>query len=165
MRTQFCIYGEPRGKERPKFSTVCGHVTARTPENTVLYENLVKTEYRIQSGVRFADDAMLSVRIFAFLSVPRSASQKKHLAMIDRLIRPTRKPDFDNIGKIICDALNGIAYRDSALSGRVGDYFLKFVFYLNFSASCFITFSISMASNGTGPRLSSGMLKLFRQSS
>lgn len=103
MRTQFCIYGEPRGKERPKFSTVCGHVTARTPENTVLYENLVKTEYRIQSGVRFADDAMLSVRIFAFLSVPRSASQKKHLAMIDRLIRPTRKPDFDNIGKIICD--------------------------------------------------------------
>lgn len=44
MRTQFCIYGEPRGKERPKFSTVCGHVTARTPENTVLYENLVKTE-------------------------------------------------------------------------------------------------------------------------
>ena len=69
MRTQFCIYGEPRGKERPKFSTVCGHVTARTPENTVLYENLVKTEYRIH---------------------------------------------FDNIGKIICDALNGIAYRDDA---------------------------------------------------
>lgn len=108
MRTQFCIYGEPRGKERPKFSTVCGHATARTPENTVLYENLVKTEYRIQSGVRFADDAMLSVRIFAFLSVPKSVSKKKHLAMIDRLIRPTRKPDFDNIGKIICDALNGI---------------------------------------------------------
>ena len=24
MRTQFCIYGEPRGKERPKFSTVEG---------------------------------------------------------------------------------------------------------------------------------------------
>ena len=34
--------------------------------------------------------------------------------MIDRLIRPTRKPDFDNIGKVICDALNGIAYRDDA---------------------------------------------------
>lgn len=77
MRTQFCIYGEPRGKERPKFSTVCGHATARTPEHTVLYENLVKTEYRIQSGVRFADGAMLSVRIFAFLSVPKSVSKKK----------------------------------------------------------------------------------------
>lgn len=50
MRTQFCIYGEPRGKERPKFSTVCGHVTARTPENTVLYENLVKD--RVQNPIR-----------------------------------------------------------------------------------------------------------------
>ena len=50
MRTQFCIYGEPRGKERPKFSTVCGHVTARTPENTVLYENLVKNDYTVRQG-------------------------------------------------------------------------------------------------------------------
>ena len=77
MRTQFCIYGEPRGKERPKFSTVCGHVTARTPENTVLYENLVKTEYRIQSGVRFADDAMLSVRIFCVPLRPEVGQPEK----------------------------------------------------------------------------------------
>lgn len=114
MRTQFCVYGEPRGKERPKFSTICGHVTARTPENTVLYENLVKTEYRLQSGVRFADDAMLSVRIFAFFPIPKSASKKKRFAMLDRLLRPIKKPDWDNIGKIVCDALNGIAYHDDA---------------------------------------------------
>ena len=30
------------------------------------------------------------------------------------IIRPTKKPDFDNIAKIICDALNGIAYKDDA---------------------------------------------------
>ena len=29
-------------------------------------------------------------------------------------IRPTVKPDWDNIGKIISDALNGIAYKDDA---------------------------------------------------
>lgn len=46
-----------------------------------------------------------------------------------------------------------------------GDHGATLVFYLNFSASCFITFSMSMASNGTGPQLNSGMLKLFRQSS
>ena len=28
------------------------------------------------------------------------------------LIKPTKKPDCGNIIKIICDALNGIAYRD-----------------------------------------------------
>lgn len=34
--------------------------------------------------------------------------------MLDRKIRPTKKPDWDNIGKIICDSLNGVAYRDDA---------------------------------------------------
>lgn len=34
--------------------------------------------------------------------------------MLDHKIRPTKKPDFDNIGKVICDALNKIAYRDDS---------------------------------------------------
>ena len=29
-------------------------------------------------------------------------------------IRPTKKPDFDNIGKIVCDSLNKRAYNDDA---------------------------------------------------
>ena len=114
MRAKFCIHGEPQGKGRPRFSTVCGHVKPRTPDETVLYENLVKTEYRQQSGVRFPDDAMLDVRIFAYYSIPKSVSTKKRQAMLDKRIRPTKKPDFDNIGKVICDSLNGIAYRDDA---------------------------------------------------
>lgn len=114
MRAKFCIHGEPQGKGRPRFSTVCGHVKPRTPDETVLYENLVKTEYRQQSGVRFPDDAMLDVRIFAYYSIPKSVSKKKRQAMLDKRIRPTKKPDFDNIGKVICDSLNGIAYRDDA---------------------------------------------------
>lgn len=32
--------------------------------------------------------------------------------MISGEIRPTVKPDWDNIGKLIADALNGIAYDD-----------------------------------------------------
>ena len=34
--------------------------------------------------------------------------------MIDKKIRPVKKPDFDNIGKIIADSLNGIAYADDS---------------------------------------------------
>ena len=114
MRTQVCIYGEPQGKGRPRFSTGCGHVKTRTPEQTVIYENLVKTEYRNQSGVRFPDDAMLDVRVMAYYTIPKSISKKKRQAMLDHKVRPTKKPDFDNIGKVICDSLNGIAYRDDA---------------------------------------------------
>lgn len=80
----------------------------------VAYENLVKMEYKAQAGLQFPDDAMLSVRIFAYLSIPKSVSKKKRTAMLEGLIRPTKKPDHDNIGKIVCDALNGIAYRDDA---------------------------------------------------
>ena len=114
MKTKFCIYGTPQGKGRPRFSSVCGHAKPRTPDETVLYENLVKTEYRQQSGIRFSDDAMLDVRIFAYYPIPKSAGKKKRQAMLDGLIRPTKKPDWDNIGKVVCDALNGIAYRDDA---------------------------------------------------
>ena len=114
MKTEFTVYGEPQGKGRPRFSTFNGCVTTRTPDQTVVYENLVKTEYRQQSGKRFPDDAMLDVRIFAFYAIPKSVSKKKRKAMLNRELRPTKKPDFDNIGKVICDSLNGIAYRDDA---------------------------------------------------
>ena len=88
MRANFCILGEPQGKGRPRFSTVCGHAKPRTPEETVLYENLVKTEYRRQTHeLRFPDDAMLDVRVIAYYSIPRSVSKKKRQAMLSRPAR------------------------------------------------------------------------------
>ena len=57
---------------------------------------------------------MLDVRIIAYYAVPRSASKKKRQEMLDGAIRPTKKPDLDNVCKIVCDSLNGIAYHDDA---------------------------------------------------
>lgn len=34
--------------------------------------------------------------------------------MIKGEIRPTKKPDLDNVAKIICDGLNKIAYEDDS---------------------------------------------------
>lgn len=34
--------------------------------------------------------------------------------MVSGNIRPTHKPDFDNVTKAVCDALNGIAYSDDS---------------------------------------------------
>ena len=58
---------------------------------------------------------MLDIRIFAYYSIPKSTSKKKRELMLAGKIRPTKKPDFDNIAKIICDSLNGIAYQDDKL--------------------------------------------------
>lgn len=115
MQIKFVIPGEPQGKGRPQFSARNGKAFARTPEKTVIYENLVRTEYNQQCpGVRFADDSQLSMRIVAFYSIPKSASKKRRQQMLSGMIRPTKKPDADNVLKVIADSLNTIAYRDDA---------------------------------------------------
>ena len=55
---------------------------------------------------------MLCVR--AFYGIPKSATKKKRADIAAGLVRPTKKPDFDNVFKILCDALNGVAYADDA---------------------------------------------------
>jgi Holliday junction resolvase RusA-like endonuclease len=112
----FTVLGEPQGKGRPKFSTVGGHAKARTPDQTVIYENLIRTEYQRQVGdkSRFPDEAMLEMRIKAYYSIPASAGKKKRGDMIEGVIRPTKKPDADNILKVVADSLNQIAYKDDA---------------------------------------------------
>ena len=108
---KFTIIGEPKGKGRPRFIPQTGR--AITPKDTANYETLVKMEYQYQcSGIRFPDDAMLDMRIMAFYSIPKSATKKKRELMQKNLIRPTKKPDMDNVVKIIADSLNQIAYKD-----------------------------------------------------
>jgi len=115
VKIKFTVPGEPQGKGRPKFSTFNGHVTARTPDKTVLYENLVRTMYQYSNpGRRFPDGEMLDLRVIAFYTIPTSASRKRREAMIAGTIRPTKKPDADNILKVVADSLNNIAYHDDA---------------------------------------------------
>ena len=57
-------------------------------------------------------DKQLNVIIDVYMPVPKSYSNKKRLQAIGNEIRPTVKPDCDNIAKNINDSLNGIAYPD-----------------------------------------------------
>ncbi len=87
-----------------------------TPTETVQYENLVKFCYReAAQGYVFPDDVMLSVDICAVYPIPKGTSKKKTIDMLNKKIRPTKKPDTDNIAKVICDSLNMIAYHDDAV--------------------------------------------------
>lgn len=111
MKVKFTIPGEPKGKGRPRFSP--NGYKPRTPEDTVAYENLVKLEYQRQcNSLKFDDGDQLYMRITAYYSIPKSASLKKQKAMEQHKIRPTKKPDMDNVVKIIADSLNHIAYHD-----------------------------------------------------
>lgn len=112
---RFVVPGQPFGKQRPKFSRAGQYVKTYTPGETVSYENLVKVMYQqAAKGKRFSDDAMLDVRIIAYYGIPKSTSKKKRKAMLEHIIRPAKKPDWDNIGKIVCDSLNKVAYHDDS---------------------------------------------------
>lgn len=115
MEIRFTVPGEPIGKGRPRFSKQGNFVRTYTPEKTVSYENLVKLEYERQCGKEpFSKDISLFMKVDAFYSIPRSASRKKRAEMLGEKLRPTKKPDADNILKIIADSLNGIAYYDDS---------------------------------------------------
>ncbi len=119
MEVKFTVLGEPQGKGRPRFVARYNPVEQRafgqahTPDKTIVYENLVKTEYAIQTGNhRFPDGSMLDMRIMAFYGIPKSATKKNKERMAKRLLRPVKKPDMDNVVKIIADSLNQVAYKD-----------------------------------------------------
>lgn len=123
MKVKFTIPGEPKGKGRHR-TTKTGRTY--TPEDTVMYENLIKTMYRQQCGnIRFDDNDQLDMRITAYFPIPKSVSKKKREAMINHLVRPTTKSDWDNIGKIVGDALNNIAYHDDKqiVDGQVRKFY------------------------------------------
>ncbi len=112
MQVKFTVNGEPKGKGRPRF-TKSGH--AYTPKDTAEYEALVRAEYMRQcGGVSFDKGVMLGLHVMAYYGIPKSVSKKKRLQMLSGQIRPTKKPDTDNIVKIIADSLNGVVYYDDA---------------------------------------------------
>jgi Holliday junction resolvase RusA-like endonuclease len=105
----FTVLGEPVGKARQRVTRFGTY----TPEKTVLYENLIKTEYRRQcNDHRFDDKQPLCMEVKAEYMIPASASKAKRAAMARGEIRPMKKPDWDNVGKVVSDALNKLAYRD-----------------------------------------------------
>lgn len=112
----FEIPGPPQGKARPRVVRAKnGMSMTYTPDKTVAYEELVRLRFKAAAqGFHFADDAQLAIQITAYYPVPKSKSKRIRADMIAGVIRPTKKPDCDNVIKIICDALNELAYKDDA---------------------------------------------------
>ena len=90
-----------------------------TPRQTIEYEKLVRASYTALSKVKFEKNIPLEISIVALFSIPKSNSKKVKNLMLEGDILPTKKPDGDNVIKIILDALNCVAYHDDAQVCRV----------------------------------------------
>ena len=115
MVCKFVVLGDPIGKGRPRFRRVGEYTQTYSPARTVNYETLIKLEYHAQcEDYMFDANAALGVMITAYKPIPKGTSKRKTLQMLNHVIRPTKKPDWDNIGKIVCDALNKVAFHDDS---------------------------------------------------
>lgn len=91
-----------------------------TPDKTVLYENFVKDRFLQRAdGVFFESGKPVELSVIARFSPPKGASNKRRERMLAGLEVPTKRPDIDNIIKIIEDALNGVAYHDDSQITKV----------------------------------------------
>ena len=108
MKVEFTIDGEPVGKARPRMNTRTGK--AYTPDKTRMYEDYIKLLYRSQIKHYFEGYVKLTIK--AFYGVAKNDSKKKKEDKLSNILRPSKKPDIDNVVKLIADGLNGIAYKD-----------------------------------------------------
>lgn len=112
MTVTFTIPDAPSGKGRPRFNRRTGRIY--TPQNTRDYEETVRACCKTVLSAPFPPDMALRCEIFAGFPVAPSDSKPKQQRKLSGQLKPTKKPDWDNIGKIVCDALNGVAYHDDS---------------------------------------------------
>ena len=102
------VEGKIKGKDRPRFYN--GY--AVTTQETIKYENWVRICYQNQSGAYL--EGPIRARIVAYYKVPASYSKKRLQSIRNGLEYPTKKPDADNVAKVILDSLNDIAFHDDS---------------------------------------------------
>ena len=102
------IPGEPIAQPRVKVSTRGGfaraYVDAKHPIHA--YKQAIRLAY-VNAGGELLEGPV-SVRIVCWFERPKSHSKKRRQQQEPK----TTKPDLDNVGKAILDALNEIAYND-----------------------------------------------------
>lgn len=107
------VPGQPQGKGRPRATAMGGRVRLYTPEATARAENWAATCWLQQLGHTLLDGP-LDVTLVAVCAVPKSYSKAKAAQARAMQLRPTGKPDTDNLVKLYLDGLNGVAWGDDA---------------------------------------------------
>lgn len=110
---RFIVEGKPQGKARARtfYNARVGKMQSITPEQTKSYEDLIRWSYKAAGG-QYMGEKVLQVHIQAFYPIPKAFNKSQKKAASSEELRPTTKPDCDNIIKVVLDALNGVAYYD-----------------------------------------------------
>lgn len=114
MTAVFLVHGLPVGKQRPRVVRMpTGAVRTFTPDKTIHFEQAIR-DAAVAAGVT-CSDGPIGLDVVSCWPEPKSWSKKQareaELARLDGMLVPKEsKPDADNVGKAVADALEGVAY-------------------------------------------------------
>lgn len=105
------IPGSPVAKGRPRFARATGR--AYTPAKTANAEAFIKMlAVQAMRGKEIVTGPV-AVKMWVHMAIPASWSKVRKQQALYMEIRPTGRPDLDNVFKML-DALNGIVWQDDA---------------------------------------------------
>ena len=106
MKVNFTIEGEPVGKARPRH----GKYKTYTPSKTKSVENNIAYFYKV--NIKHYFEGYVRLKLDLYYSIAKSDSKKMQQMKLNNELRPSKKPDIDNVLKLVLDALNEVAYKD-----------------------------------------------------
>lgn len=88
-----------------------------TPAKTVVYEGMIRSRILDAAGSKvsfpvYGAGVPVRIKVQAFYAPPARTTKKDMVLIQEGKKLPLKKPDIDNILKAVCDALNGVAYKD-----------------------------------------------------
>ena len=127
----FDVPGEAKGQGRPRATIRGGHASVYERAEDKSYKGLIQfyamkavEKLSERNGYRLSlplegDGQGFEVTILVHKTVPKSFSKKKREEALSGVLSkgtlsPRTKPDLDNIGKIVLDALNGVIWKDDS---------------------------------------------------
>jgi len=111
----YIVYGEPVGKGRPRFARRGTFVSTYTPQKTKTYEDEIRMMATAAMGASEPLDTPVTVAIYIRVGIPASYSKQKRKDALSGVLKPTKKPDLDNVAKCHLDAIQGIIILDDKL--------------------------------------------------
>lgn len=97
-------------KERPRTNFHTGAIY--TPSKTLKREKYIAQQFALQNIGWGISDGPVSIEIEIEVNVPVNARKKDKEDMKKGLIYPIKKPDVDNVAKLVLDGLQGVAFDD-----------------------------------------------------
>lgn len=115
MSVHFTVPGRPHSWQRAvDVPGKNGKRVKITPKDMRQQQKVVATLARVQMRGQAMLTGALRLELLCVYAIPRSWSPAKQAAALDGQVWKTSVPDFDNLVKLVSDALNGVTYGDDA---------------------------------------------------